>query len=100
MTMTVADFQGRTSGSGLRVSVPRRFASLLALLAVVFATNAFAENVLQDITFAPLAGDKVQITMKFAAPVADPQIFTTDNPARVAVDIPDTRNGMTQRRVD
>lgn len=78
----------------------KRLASLLVLLAGVFATNAFAENVLQDITFAPLAGDKVQLTLKFAAPVADPQIFTTDNPARIAVDIPDTRNGMTQRRVD
>jgi type IV pilus assembly protein PilQ len=100
MTTTVADFQGRTSGSGLRASVPRRLAALFSLLAIVFATNAFAENVLQDITFAPLAGDKVQITLKFAAPVADPQIFTTDNPARIAVDIPDTRNGMTQRRVD
>jgi type IV pilus assembly protein PilQ len=100
MTMTVADFQGRTSGSGLRASVPRRLAALFSLLAAIFATNAFAENVLQDITFAPLAGDKVQITLKFAAPVADPQIFTTDNPARIAVDIPDTRNGMTQRRVD
>jgi len=100
MTMTVADFQGRTSGSEWRASAHSRLASLFALLAIIFATNAFAENVLQDITFAPLAGDKVQITLKFAAPVTDPQIFTTDNPARIAVDIPDTRNGMTQRRVD
>ena len=84
----------------MRASVPRRLAALFSLLAIVFATNAFAENVLQDITFAPLAGDKVQITLKFAAAVADPQIFTTDNPARIAVDIPDTRNGLTQRRVD
>jgi type IV pilus assembly protein PilQ len=66
----------------------------------VFTANVCAENVLQDIAFAPLAGDKVQITMKFAAPVQDPQIFTTESPARIAVDVPDTRNAMTQRRVD
>src|SRR5256885_12633315 len=98
MIMTVADFLGRTSGSGARKTM-FRFVSLLALLGAA-ATNAFAENVLQDIAFAPLAGDKVQVTMKFSGPVADPQIFTTENPARIAVDVPDTRNGMTQRRVD
>jgi len=100
MTMTVADFQGRASESKAGSKTRSPFAHLLALLAAVFATNAFAENVLQDIAFAPLAGDKVQITMKFAAPVNDPQIFTTENPARIAVDMPDTRNGMTQRRVE
>lgn len=64
------------------------------------AANAMAENILQDISFAPQAGDKVQVTLKFAAPVSDPQIFTTENPARIAIDVPDTRNGMAQRRID
>jgi type IV pilus assembly protein PilQ len=73
---------------------------LLVLLVSAFATNALAENILQDISFAPLAGDRVQITMKFAAPVSDPQIFATEAPARIAIDVADTRNGMAQRRVE
>jgi type IV pilus assembly protein PilQ len=73
---------------------------LLALLAVLFATNALAENILQDIAFAPQSGGQVQITMKFAAAVSQPQIFTTQSPPRIAIDMADTRNGMTQRRVE
>ncbi len=38
--------------------------------------------------------------MKFAGPVGQPQIFTTQNPARIAIDMADTRNGMTQRHID
>jgi type IV pilus assembly protein PilQ len=64
------------------------------------ATNVLAENILQDITYAPLPGGQVQITMKFAEPVGEPQVFTTENPARIAVDLANTRNGMTQRRIE
>lgn len=73
---------------------------LVWVAGLLMAANAMAENILQDISFAPQAGDKVQVTLKFAAPVSDPQIFTTENPARIAIDVPDTRNGMSQRRVD
>jgi len=73
---------------------------LVALCAVLFSTSALAENILQDITFTPMSGGKVQIVMKFAGPVGEPQVFTTDNPPRIAVDLADTRNGMTQRHLD
>ncbi|MCE7951651.1 MAG: type IV pilus secretin family protein [Xanthomonadales bacterium PRO7] len=73
---------------------------MLMLLGSVLTTNVLAQNTLQDITYAPLSGDKVQITLQFAAPVAEPQIFTTQNPARIAVDIPDTHDAMTKRRID
>ncbi|HST28218.1 MAG TPA: type IV pilus secretin PilQ [Rudaea sp.] len=70
------------------------------LLGSVLATNVLAQNTLQDITYAPLAGDKVQITLQFAAPVGEPQIFTTQNPARIAIDMPDTHDAMSKRRID
>ena len=73
---------------------------LLLLLGVLFATNALAENILQNITYTPLSGGQVQVVMQFAGPVGEPQIFTTENPARIAIDIPATRNGMSQRRID
>jgi len=101
MITTVADFQGRTSDFRLGARGHGGVAALVVWIAGLFiATSAMAENILQDISFAPQAGDKVQITLKFAAPVSDPQIFTTESPARIAVDIPDTRNGMSQRRID
>ncbi len=70
------------------------------MLGMLFAADALAENVLQDISYTPMSGGKVQITMKFAAALAEPRIFTTENPARIAIDVPDTRNGMTQRRIE
>lgn len=100
MTITVANFQGRTSTPGIRKSLNGGLAWLIVLLGTVFATNVLAENILQDITYTPLSGGKVQITMKFAGPVAEPQIFTTENPARIAIDLADTRNGLSQRRIE
>ena len=69
---------------------------LLMLLGVLFATNVLAENILQNITYTPLSGGQVQVVMQFAGPFGEPQIFTTENPARIAIDIPATRNGMSQ----
>ncbi len=73
---------------------------LALLFGMLFATHALADNVLQDIAYAPLPGGQVQVTLKFAGPVAEPRIFATENPARIAVDIADTRNAVTQRRID
>ncbi|GAB2497180.1 type IV pilus secretin PilQ family protein [Arenimonas alkanexedens] len=76
---------------------------LLAMgaLAVGLTTSlsAMAANVLQDVRYASAPGGKVDITLQFAEPVGDVQAFTTDTPPRIALDIPDTTNGMTQRRV-
>ncbi len=100
MTITVANFQGRTSTPGIRKPARSGFAWLIALFGALFAANALAESVLQDITYTPLSGGKVQIIMKFAGPVGEPQIFTTENPARIAIDMANTRNGMSQRRIE
>ncbi|KFN42002.1 hypothetical protein N787_04340 [Arenimonas metalli CF5-1] len=76
---------------------------LLAMgaLAVGLTTSlsAMAANVLQDVRYASAPGGKVDITLQFAEPVGDVQAFTTDTPPRIALDIPETSNGLTQRRV-
>jgi type IV pilus assembly protein PilQ len=99
MMTTVANFLGRSSRPEARTS-RNGLAWLLVLLGALFATNALAENILQNISYTPLSGGQVQIVMQFAGPVGEPQIFTTENPARIAVDIPATRNGMSQRRIE
>lgn len=73
---------------------------LLVLLALLIAGTAHAENVLEDIAYTALPGGKVEVTLKFSQPVAAPQIFKTDSPPRIAIDLADTRNGVTQRRID
>ena len=61
--------------------------------------SALAANVLQDVRYASAPGGKVDITLQFAEPVGDVQAFTTDTPPRIAVDLPETTNGLSQRRV-
>ena len=61
--------------------------------------SASAANVLQDVRYASAPGGKVDITLQFAEPVGDVQAFTTDTPPRIAVDLPETTNGLSQRRV-
>jgi len=73
---------------------------LIAVLGLMLAGVAHAENVLEDIAYTALPGGKVEVTLKFSGPVASPQIFTTESPPRIAIDLADTRNGFAQRRLD
>jgi type IV pilus assembly protein PilQ len=73
---------------------------LLILIALVSGAAAHAENVLEDVAYTALPGGKVEVTLKFAGPVAAPQVFSTENPPSIALDFADTRNGFNKRRVD
>ena len=48
-------------------------------------------NALQEINFAGLPGNQVQITFKLTQPASNPASFTIDNPARIAFDLPATK---------
>jgi len=82
-----------------RISRSRVTALGLGAWLLCSAFPAFAANVLQNISHAPGANGRVDITLQFADPVADAQVFTTDNPPRIAIDLPDTHNGLAERRV-
>jgi type IV pilus assembly protein PilQ len=69
----------------------------LGLLLV--SATAMAANVLQDVRYAAAPGGKVDITLQFAGPVGEVQAFTTDSPPRIAIDLPNTSNGLSARRV-
>ncbi|HXK56054.1 MAG TPA: AMIN domain-containing protein, partial [Gammaproteobacteria bacterium] len=72
------------------------FACLLAWLVPLQA----ADNVLRNIDFAALPGSSVQITLEAAQPIAaQPKIFTTDNPPRIAIDFLGMTSGLAQKTV-
>src|SRR4249919_2354849 len=83
-------------GKGL-VRALRRTAVGLGLMLV--SATALAGNVLQDVHYAAAPGGKVDITLQFAGPVGEVQAFTTDSPPRIAIDLPNTSNGLNARRV-
>src|SRR5688572_23956770 len=93
MTATNMKLQG--AGPVLRNQAVR----LVAWISLLATFSASAENVLQDITFVPGDGGRVDITLQLAEGGVDAQVFTTDQPPRIAVDLADTRNQVAQRRI-
>lgn len=93
--MTANNTMGQGKGS------KRTWLLAMGALAVgmTASLSALAANVLQDVRYASAPGGKVDITLQFAEPVGDVQAFTTDTPPRIAVDLPETTNGLSQRRV-
>src|SRR5690606_22965071 len=76
----------------------RAAAGLLAS-AVLLAGPASAENVLQDVSYSAGSAGRVDVTLQLAGPAPDAQVFTTDSPPRVAIDLPDTRSEVDARRI-
>jgi len=72
--------------------------SLLLFAGVGFSQAALAagSSTLKDISYTTLPGGSVQLHLNFAGAVPQPRIFTTDNPARIAIDFADT--GTTAQR--
>lgn len=81
---------------GIRRALGLGMATLGLLLV---SASAWAGNVLQDVRYAAAPGGKVDITLQFASPVGEVQAFTTDSPPRIAIDLPNTSNGLSSRRV-
>ena len=69
-------------------------------IAAVNAADNASGNTLQAVDFAELPGNKTQITLTLSKPAPAPLSFTIDNPARIALDFPNTSNGLKQRSQD
>ncbi len=67
---------------------------------VAAAKPESAKNVIQDILYSKLAGDRVQITLKMSQPPLEPSAFTITNPARISLDFPDTRVDIAKKTVN
>ncbi len=70
----------------------------LFFLLVMAGSWAHAAGVaLQDIGFSSLPGNRVQITITATGPLVEPSSFTTDNPARIALDFAGVASGLEKK---
>ncbi len=76
--------------SGLIVSL------LLSLLALEARSEAVS---LKSIDFGTTSGGSLRFEVTFDGPIAQPRMFQTDNPPRIAIDFPGVRNGLTQKNI-
>jgi type IV pilus assembly protein PilQ len=73
---------------------------VLLFAGVTLQALAQSANRLESITFTTGAGNKVELTLRLSDNAPTPLTFTVDNPARIALDLPDTTVAMQSRRVD
>ncbi|MFQ5982396.1 MAG: type IV pilus secretin PilQ, partial [Woeseiaceae bacterium] len=70
------------------------------LLACGMSANAQEGNRLQDIQVQSLPGQRVELKLILSGTAPEPLAFTIDDPARIALDLPETSLGLTSRRRD
>lgn len=86
---------------------PTRSSSLAASIAAALALGVFgapvhaaASRQLESIEVHPLAGEHMQLILHLSAPAPKPVSFTIDNPARISIDLPQTKLALPSRRID
>ena len=88
----------RTAGHRLTMLAAVAQAALLLFWGAL--ASAQEGNRLQDIQVQSLPGDRVELKLIMSDTAPEPLDFTIENPARIALDLPDTALGLTSRRRD
>lgn len=78
----------------------RTATSFLGALLLALAGPVWAQSVLNDISFSTGSGGAVEIILRINGGIPEPQVFTTDNPARIAMDLAGTTNAVERRSLD
>ena len=75
---------------------------LTATVMLLGGFSAFAQdgNRLQDIQVQSLPGQRVELKLILSGTAPEPLAFTIEDPARIALDLPETSLGLTSRRRD
>jgi type IV pilus assembly protein PilQ len=77
------------------------FAALAAFAALPSRPALAADGpALQSIDVQPLPNEHTRLTLHLSGPAPQPLSFTIDNPARIAIDLPDTTLALPSRRID
>lgn len=66
-------------------------------IAFLFVSSASIAAELKSLDFSTLPGDKAKIQLIFSEPVAKPNSFSTDEPARIIVDFAGVKNKLSER---
>ncbi|AFL74768.1 type IV pilus secretin PilQ [Thiocystis violascens] len=70
----------------------------LPILLLIIGTQAGAAD-LTDVQFAALPGSRVEIQLILSGPVAAPETFSTESPARIALDFPGVTSKLASKSV-
>ncbi len=71
---------------------------LIFFLAPSAVFSAVTTNALENINVTNLSNNRVQIELVLSHPASEPLSFTIDNPARIAMDFPDTSSNLKRKK--
>jgi len=89
-------------GNVIRQSAVRLAATagVLTLALCSMVASAQEDNRLQDIQVQSLPGQRIELKLIMSSDAPEPLAFTIEDPARIALDLPNTALGLTSRRRD
>jgi len=68
-----------------------------AALCLLVTTTASAADALKNVSFQPLPGGVVDVSLELESGTVDPKVFATSDPPRIAIDLPETSNRFAER---
>ena len=82
--------------------IRRLVMQLTAVMLLLYGLSANAQEVnrLQDIQIQSLPGQRIELKLILSGTAPEPLSFTIDDPARIALDLPETALGLSSRRRD
>lgn len=98
--MIISGDRGSPS-AGLSQRLLRRVVTLAVGIVIwlSMASGAAAGLRLQAVDFSSLPGDNLQVVLSLSGPAMKPRVFHTENPARIALDLPGVSNELEKKSI-
>ncbi len=82
----------------LNTSVRQKMFKVLISTMLLLGISQANANTLSNVTFNPLPGERVEIQLSMTDEASLPNAFTIDQPARIALDFPNTNVGLSKKK--
>ena len=84
---------------GSRLAMFKKLNVYVGVIAFGLLSGLANAVTLEDVSFSSLPGDRLEVTLAFDGQPPEPTGYTIERPARIAVDLKDTENGLGSRSI-
>ncbi len=84
---------------GSRLAMFRKLTVCVSAIVLAVVSGLASAVTLQDVSFTAIPGDRTEVVLKFDGQPPQPTGYTIERPARIAVDLRDTRSALKTRNI-
>jgi type IV pilus assembly protein PilQ len=84
---------------GSRLAMFRKLNVYVSMIALGLLSGLANAVTLEDVSFSSLAGDRTEVVLSFDGTPPEPTGYTIERPARIAVDLRDTKSALDSRNI-